>query len=216
MNNYFYFDIETIPTQDPNAADRLAEKITAPSNYKDEEKIAAYIQEKAQEAVGKTSFDGFEGHACAIAWDCGDDDRVVSVRDIADERDAIAEFFDALNGYHSQTLVGHNIAGFDIPFLTRRALVLGVRLPQQWPRNIKPWSDKVHDTMVMAGGREYVSLDTMCRALGIPGKDGFDGSQVAAAWAAGEHDKIAEYCADDVSRVRDIHQRFIAIDWCAA
>ena len=53
----------------------------------------------------------------------------------------------------------------------------------------------------------------MCRALGSPGKDGFDGSQIAGAWAAGEFDKIAEYCRDDVDRVKAIHSRFMEIGW---
>lgn len=216
MNNYLYFDIETIPTQDPDAAARLAEGITAPANYKDEEKIAAYIAEKAGEAVGKTSFDGLEGHVCAISWDNGDISCVSCAETVVDEARLIDQFFAAFDPYHSQTLVGHNIAGFDIPFLTRRALVLGVKLPAQWPKNVKPWSDKIHDTMQMLGGKDYTSLDKLCRALGIPGKDGFDGSQVAAAWAAGEFDRISEYCADDVAKVRAVHRRMIEIGLASA
>ena len=215
MNNYLYFDIETIPTQDPDAAARLAEGISAPANYKDEEKIAAYIAEKAGEAVGKTSFDGLEGHVCAIAWQAGPP-MGRCIEDLADEAKLIDSFFSVFDPYHSQTLVGHNIAGFDIPFLTRRALVLGVKLPPQWPKNIKPWSDKVHDTMQMLGGKDYTSLDKLCRALGIPGKDGFDGSQVAAAWAAGEFDRISEYCADDVAKVKAVHKRMIEIGLASA
>jgi predicted PolB exonuclease-like 3'-5' exonuclease len=49
--------------------------------------------------------------------------------------------------------------------------------------------------------------------MGIKGKDGFDGSMVADAWRNGEHGKIAEYCQDDVMRVREIHKRFMAVDW---
>jgi predicted PolB exonuclease-like 3'-5' exonuclease len=60
-----------------------------------------------------------------------------------------------------------------------------------------------------AGGTNRISMDELCQILGIQGKDGFDGSQVAAAWSAGEHDKIAEYCRDDVYRTREIHKRFL-------
>ena len=66
---------------------------------------------------------------------------------------------------------------------------------------------------MFAGGRDTVSMDNLCDILGIPGKDGFDGSMVAEAWANGEHAKIAEYCADDVRRTREIHKRFLAVGW---
>ena len=68
--------------------------------------------------------------------------------------------------------------------------------------------------MIMwAGGGKTVALDELCDIMGIKGKDGFDGSMVADAWRNGEHAKIAEYCKDDVMRVREIHKRFMAVDW---
>jgi len=63
------------------------------------------------------------------------------------------------------------------------------------------------------GARDTISLGNRCKALGIPGKDGFDGSMVADAWLAGEHDTIAEYCRDDVERVRQIHNRFVSVGY---
>ena len=71
------------------------------------------------------------------------------------------------------------------------------------------------DTMTAwAGARGTISLDNLCAALGIPGKgDGFDGSQVAQAWADGRHDEIAQYCRDDVQRVRAVWQKFQDAGW---
>jgi hypothetical protein len=36
---------------------------------------------------------------------------------------------------------------------------------------------------------------------------------VAAAWANGEHEKIAAYCRDDVETVRAIYQRFEVVGY---
>ncbi len=55
--------------------------------------------------------------------------------------------------------------------------------------------------------KERISLDNLCQALGIKGKDGFDGSMVYDTWAAGEHERIKTYQADDVDKVAAAHKR---------
>jgi len=125
----------------------------------------------------------------------------------------LQSFFSSLT---ETTFVGHNIIGFDIPFLTKRALVLGVKLPPEhiWPRNLKPWDTKVFDTMTAFGnGKEFISLDNLARNLGIKGKGATTGKQVHYMWQQGLHNEIAEYCADDVRIVREIHERFLSVGW---
>ncbi len=60
-----------------------------------------------------------------------------------------------------------------------------------------------------AGAKGTISLDNLCKALGIEGKKGFDGSMVAEAWKNGEFDKVTEYCRDDVVRVREAYKRML-------
>jgi DNA polymerase elongation subunit (family B) len=214
---FVYFDLETIPCQDPEYLSVLQRKVTAPGNIKKPESIKKWLDENredaAKEALAKTSFDGGRGHVCTIAW--AKNDSPIAVRHaktIADERAVIEDFFADLDPYHSETLVGHNITGFDLGFLRKRAIALGITMPtaQSMPRDPKPWDKTVFDTMsAWAGGTNRVSMNDLCDILGIEGKDGFDGSQVAGAWAAGEHDKISEYCRDDVYRTREIHKRFV-------
>jgi DNA polymerase elongation subunit (family B) len=214
---FVYFDLETIPCQDPDYLSVLERKVKAPGNIKKPESIQKWLDENrkeaATEALSKTSFDGGRGHICTIAW--AKNDSPIAVRHaktIADERLIIEDFFADLDPYHSETLVGHNITGFDIGFLRKRAIALGITMPspQSIPRDPKPWDKAVFDTMsAWAGGTNRISMNELCDILGIQGKDEFDGSQVAGAWAAGEHDKIAEYCRDDVWRTREIHKRFI-------
>lgn len=215
--SFVYFDIETLPCQSAAYLDKLRETVKPPATHKKAETIAAWLEENresaAAEAMSKTSFDGGRGHVCTIAWAINDGaPQVMHAATLEQEAAVIAAFFGALDPYHSQTLVGHNIARFDMKFLRQRAIVLGIPLPGRttFPRDPKPWDKSFFDTMsAWAGGTDTVSLDNLCGILGIPGKDGFDGSQVAAAWAAGEHDRISEYCVDDVYRTRAIHQRFL-------
>ena len=214
---FVYFDIETIPCQNPDYLAELQAEVTAPAQFKKPESIEAWLAENretaALESLAKTSFDGGRGHVCTIAWAKNDSGiEVRHAKTVADERAVISDFFADLDSYHSETLVGHNITGFDLLFLKKRAVVLGITMPGRtsFPRDPKPWDKTVQDTMGMwAGGTNRVSMDNLCRILGIVGKDGFDGSMVAEAWANGEHDKIAEYCQDDVHRTREIHKRFL-------
>lgn len=214
---FVYFDIETIPCQSDDYLETLKRKVTAPATYKKPESIEKWLSENreqaAMDAMSKTSFDGGRGHVCTISWAKNDSGiEIRHAKTIADERSVISDFFADLDPYHSETLVGHNITGFDLGFLKKRAVVLGITMPQRssFPRDPKPWDKSVQDTMPMwAGGTGKISMDNLCDILGIKGKDGFDGSMVADAWARGDHGTIAEYCKDDVWRTREVHQRFL-------
>lgn len=206
---YTYFDVETIPDQSEGALERAKESVKVPANYKNPDTIAAYIEENAQEAWERTALDGWKGHVACIVVN----DREYEISDIKDEKFMLQSFFSSLV---ESTFVGHNIIGFDIPFLTKRALVLGVKLPPEhiWPRSLKPWDNKVFDTMTQLGsGKEFISLDNLARNLGIKGKGNTTGKQVHYMWQNGLYDEIAEYCADDVRIVREIHERFLACNW---
>ena len=218
MENFVYFDLETIPSQSPQYFQRVRGKIKPPGNIKKAESIETWMAENADQAafdeISKSSFDGGRGHICTIAWAKNDGEiKCFHAATLAEEKPLIAAFFNDLDPYHSQTLVGHNIIGFDIGFLRKRAIALGVKLPAPttFPRDPKPWDKKIQDTMVMwAGSGNRVSMDDLCDILGIPGKGDFNGSMVADAWLNGQHSTIAEYCADDINRTREIHKRFMA------
>jgi predicted PolB exonuclease-like 3'-5' exonuclease len=195
--------------------------VKPPASIKKAESIEKWFAESAdkaaEEAFGKSSFDGGRGHICTIAWAKNDGEiKCFHAATLEDEKPLLAAFFNDLDPYHSEILVGHNIIGFDIGFLRKRAVALGVKFPgpATFPRDPKPWDKKINDTMVMwAGSGNRVALDDLCDILGVKGKDGFDGSMVAEAWTNGQHEKIAEYCRDDVMRVREIHKRFMEVNW---
>ena len=219
MDHVLYLDIETIPSQSPELAERIRAGIKPPGSIKKPESIATWMEENADaavaEALAKTSFDPATGHICTIGYAIDNGDPVALHAATVDGEAAILEgFFAAIRPYHRYVIVGHNVGGFDLRFILCRAVVLGITVPPALPRDPKPWDKGVFDTMTAwAGARGSIGMDRLCEALGLPGKDGFDGSMVAAAWAAGEHDRIATYCADDVAKTRAVHRRFVAVGW---
>jgi len=218
MAEYLYLDIETLPTSDPEVVADIEKSITPPGNISKPETIAAWVAEKkpplVTEAVAKTGLNGALGSICCIAWAWNDKD--IQCRFAVDgERECLDIALRHINderpeGYQRPVIVGHFVAGFDIRFIWQRCFVLGVRPPASIPRDPKPWSDEVHDTMTMwAGARDSISLDNLCKALGLPGKGNITGADVARLWAAGEDQAVAEYCMADVERVRAVHRKML-------
>lgn len=207
--SWTYFDIETLPDQRPGARERAASSVKVPGNYKNPDAIAKYIEENAEEAYLKTALDGWKGHVICI---CTQEDRFLAKK-VEDEPKVIEKFFSSLRA--DSQLVGHGIINFDIKFITRRALVLGVKLPSDylWPRNLKPWDSRVFDTMQALGDSGYVSLQSLAESLGIEGKSNHGGA-IYQMWQDGLFDEIADYCQNsDVRIVREIHQRLMKAGW---
>lgn len=217
---YLYLDLETLPTVDPDIIADIAAGITPPGSMSKPETIAKWEAETkpglVDEAVGKTALTGALGRIAVIGWAWNEDGVHTAIFD-PPGGETREHFQAALNAIEAsapndfgKTVVGHNVSNFDIRFLWQRAMVLGVRMPVWMPRDPKPWSREVHDTMVMwSGSRDWISLDKLCRAMSIPGKGDMSGSDVAAAWLRGEFDRVAEYCAQDVERVRSVHRKML-------
>jgi len=148
--------------------------------------------------------------------------RVWSLGDLAaGEDELVRRFFDGIDKY-SPDLVSWNGSGFDLPVLTYRALLHGVSADRFWETGDEDpafrynnYLSRYHwrhtDLMdVLSGyhGRYRVSLSNMACLLGLPGKLGFDGSQVWDAWQAGDLLGIRRYCEIDVLNTWLIYLRF--------
>lgn len=219
-------DIETIGTEDPAVIADIAAGILPPGNISKAETIAAWESEKkpalVTEAVLKTSFDASMGRIVCIGMALNDQKAFADCS--PHEADVLNNAFHfiqlaATNHYKSGTsrdtqivFVGHNISGFDLRFLWQRAVINGIQPPACLLKAMKakPWDSMIADTMLMwSPERERrISLDMLCKALGVPTSKGdMDGSKVWAAFKAGELDKIAAYCAADVEATRQCYRR---------
>jgi hypothetical protein len=169
--------------------------------------------EKAEEigdaAWRKTSFDATRGQICCIGFAL-DDGPTISYE--GSERSVLGSFYshltDAFDPRRRPYFIGHNHVAFDLPFLFRRSVILGIEPPKWIPSIPKAWDESVFDTMVQwAGHGNRISMDDLCQALSIPVKDGMDGSMVCDAYMQGRILEIAEYCRQDVERTRAIYRR---------
>ena len=220
---HLYIDIETLPTTDASVIDAIAAKITAPANYKKAESIAEWEREnKAQltkEAVAKTSFDGLYGRICCVCYAIDDGDIYSTYGD--DEKMLLEDFYSHVYDLSTKlihggvvdmpmTVVGHNVAGFDLPFLKHRSIIHGVVPPAPILKamSARSWDSCIADTMLMwsIDREKRVGMDRLCLALGIPGKGDFNGSMVADTWPT-DPLKVVEYCKGDVARTRALHKR---------
>ena len=103
---------------------------------------------------------------------------------------------------------------FDFPFLSRRMLINGIRLPSLL--NIagkKPWEIAHLDTMELwkfGDYKNYTSLELLTYIFDIPTpKDDIDGSQVARVfYEEGDIDRIITYCEKDVIATIQLMLRF--------
>ena len=214
--SYLFLDIETIGSQSEAVRDRISKTITPPGSMKKQETIDTWYKEKfpavVDEAVAKTSFDGGKGHVVCIGF-AGDegDGETYSADTLLQEQYMLESFAFVLREFELPPIIVGHYVEFDIRFLWQRAICLGVKLPSWFPKDPKPWSNEVYDTMFKwCGAKGSIKLDELCFNLGIEGKGDVDGSMVAQMWLDGKHDEIASYCLDDVHKVRAIHQKMAA------
>lgn len=219
-----YLDIETLPCSDPAYIAEVADSITAPAQYKKPESIAEWMKENKEqavkEAVAKTSFDGLYGSIACICY-AFDDGEVWSVDARDGEPEMLETFYshvfketmiDRHNGVAclNTTVCGHNVAGFDLPFLKHRSIILNVKPTTVIAKAMKakPWDDCIADTLLMWSSDPHKrgSMDRLCKAFGIAGKGDFNGSMVADTWPT-EPSKVIEYCMADVERTRQLYKR---------
>lgn len=130
-----------------------------------------------------------------------------------DEKKLLQEFSALLNEHFNRKehlLCAHNGKEFDFPFLCRRLLINGLKLPKAL--NIagkKPWEVNHLDTMELwkfGDYKNYTSLNLLANVFNIPTpKDDIDGSDVARVyWEDKDIDRIATYCQKDVITVAQL------------
>jgi predicted PolB exonuclease-like 3'-5' exonuclease len=133
------------------------------------------------------------------------------------EHELVAEFLDLIEQIRPR-LVTFNGRCFDIPVLKYRALKYGLSAPwlcqgqSKWEnygqRFSVVWHCDLMDALSEFGASKAAKLSEVCALLGSPGKQGMDGSQVAAAIEAGQIDKVRAYCNADVNSTYQVFLRY--------
>ncbi|MCC6385192.1 MAG: 3'-5' exonuclease [Bacteroidia bacterium] len=130
-----------------------------------------------------------------------------------DEKRLLNDFAGLVNHHFSKPshqLCAHNGKEFDFPFLARRMLINGVKLPSILnTAGKKPWEVAHLDTMDIwrfGDYKSYTPVNLLAHVFGIPSpKDDIDGSMVwFVYWKEKNLNRIVEYCRKDTTTVAQV------------
>jgi predicted PolB exonuclease-like 3'-5' exonuclease len=133
-----------------------------------------------------------------------------------DERDLLSSFVNFMSQVFFKApgikLVGHNIKGFDLPYIIKKSIIYGIDLPRQLHlHKMKPWENCLIDTYEVwkAGGWSSAALAHICLLLGIKNpKDDMNAGEVGAAFYAGQIEEIKNYCEEDIEAAGSLMLKF--------
>jgi len=204
-SDLLYFDVETAPMV--GAADWI-EPGDAPANYKDAEKIAAYIAAAQVKELEKAALDLDLCRVVAIGWALNDDP-VQAVVNLP-EQDMLTAFWSDVRE-PGRAVVGFNCLGFDLPVLVRRSQYLGVSMP--YLNIAKHRHPGILDVMQMLSFDGLVrarSQSFYCKRFGITGgavADTVTGADIGRLVEAGEWEKVRLHVESDVAKTRALYRR---------
>ena len=214
-----FFDIETVPIKyDFKDLDERGQQLWS--------KKTRFIQERenlnAEEVYEKAGIYAEFGKVVCISLGFilqKDGETQIRLKSIANEEEQVLlqEFIDLLNSYYTAPdflFCAHNGKEFDIPFLCRRILINGKKIPNIL--NVsgkKPWEIKHLDTMELwkfGDFKNYTSLDLLSYVFNIPTpKNDMDGSQVAKVFYEDKDlDRIIHYCEKDVVATIQLFRKY--------
>jgi uncharacterized protein YprB with RNaseH-like and TPR domain len=216
LNGVMFFDIETEPSRE--MLESFMPEFSAPSNYKDPEKIQRYITEKKEGFAETAPLDLDFARIKAIGIATGND---VPAGHVADETESWSEE-GLLNWFWQcardvQVFAGYNIVGFDIPIIMRRSFALGIR-PTRPLFGLKPWDKLTLDLMRAfyhdgyGPGVKYRGLKWICQAYEIETEwdvDEVDGSMVQQLTS----EELRAYVVSDVAKTRALAVKMYGHYW---
>ena len=215
INNVLFLDIETVPCS-PNFEDldisfqnlwaektawQRKEEYTPDVFYKLKAGVMAEFAKIICISVGYLFKNKGENHFRIKSF-YGDD-----------EKQIITDFNELLNTQFNKKqhqLCAHNGKEFDFPFIARRTLINGLKLPALLDiAGKKPWEVNHLDTMELwkfGDYKHYTSIKLLAALFNIPTpKDDIDGSQVAGVyWNDKNLERIKRYCQKDTLTVAQL------------
>jgi predicted PolB exonuclease-like 3'-5' exonuclease len=217
--------------------------IRAPSNWVDEEKIAANIEKQQRAAIQAHTTAVLEqavkwqetlakleakwqaeiascalhadlGRFVAVGWMFADDPkpRVITCKNETDEKFALEQFWRDYTTATNPQLVTYNGLSFDLPYLMRRSLFLGIRYPSlNLDRYRTPHLDLMQH-LSFNGVLTRRSLKFYLNRFNIPNEDSTTGKEIGAMVKAGDWAGVSAHCAADVIGTKQLAQRLGLIE----
>jgi len=215
IKNILFLDIETVPCSQnfkdldvtfqtlwaEKTAWQRKEEYTPAEFYKLKAGVMAEFAKIICISVGYLFIDNGENHFRIKSF-YGDD-----------EKQIITDFNELLNTQFNKKqhqLCAHNGKEFDFPFIARRTLINGLKLPALLDiASKKPWEVNHLDTMELwkfGDYKHYTSIKLLAALFNIPTpKDDIDGSQLAGVyWNDKDIERIKKYCQKDTLTVAQL------------
>jgi predicted PolB exonuclease-like 3'-5' exonuclease len=201
-------DIETVGID--GAAD-LAEPVTAPANWKDPVKIAAYVAEKQAEQTSRAALYPWTARIVAVGIIDGDQvEHVLTAADEAEEAALLRQVWQLALDHKEglvASIIGYNHLAYDLPVLLARSALLGVKAP---PVSLDKYRTPCVDLMLRLtwnGAIQARSLKWFARRFGLPVDDTISGSDIAGLYAAGDWTGIKSHVLSDIRLTRALAER---------
>lgn len=209
-----FFDIETVVN--PDTIDLMPDP-KAPGNLKDPDKIAQAVEEKKREMIENAALDADYGRIVSIGMMWGDKKEVVFInKDVypdyggAKTESEMLDLFWTVYMKCNGTCVGYNILGFDLPYLLRRSLALGVK-PSLTPILARYRTEPVTDLMMILynwGSDKYKGLKQVARLYGLQNEyEEMDGSKVKDLIV----EDLIRYQMSDIRLVKQLYDKMNGI-----
>ena len=202
----YALDIETIPNPDTF---HLMPEVEAKKNLKDPAKIAADIADKKAAQHDKAALDPLTGRVCAIAYVGLIDGKEVEHVDVIDAATDEAETIITQSamkmlGKPESRIITWNGIGFDLPYIYKRAMVLGINPANFDAPPLTAWTkrysnERHYDLMQIWGAwKDMIKLDTVAGLVLGDKKIEIDFATFAALIETQEgRAKLGEYCLQD-------------------
>lgn len=216
VENILFLDIETVPVV--NEYEELPGRLKEQWD-KQAQKIAQNENDTPSGLFSKAGlYSEFGKIVCiSVGFISNNELRIKSFYDHEEYR-LLESFSEMLTNYFTGSenyLCAHNGKEFDFPFIARRMLINGLKLPDILNTAIlKPWQVRFIDTMELwkfGNYRKYTSLDLLSAIFDIPTpKDDIDGSEVATVYYDKDDlERIKDYCQKDVIATVQVYLRFL-------
>ena len=219
IENILFLDIETVP--------QYATFDDVPERFKEFwDKKSSYFREEEQSASDVYQRAGiYSEFGKIICISVGiainkNNQRSFRLKSFFGDNEEILlkEFAEMLKKYHTSNvdlqLCAHNGKEFDFPYIARRMLIHGIKIPKILDvAGKKPWEVMFLDTMELwkfGDYKNYTSLNLLTHIFNIPTpKDDIDGSMVADVYYK-EQDiqRIVKYCEKDVLAVAQLFLKY--------
>jgi predicted PolB exonuclease-like 3'-5' exonuclease len=212
VRRYVVLDLETVPDEE------LVSAVDAEPSRPYADKVGRLLAARRAQSGGRSDFLPLPYHRpVAACWmEATERDGALLLEAAGhwtDRRGREATFLERMwERLHGRTLVSFHGRGFDVPVLELRSLKLGLSVPSWFGSGRQSDDDEHHDLFELLQSKgvqaPWASLDLYAKLVGLPGKDGVAGKDVALLYAQDALDQISGYCMTDVVQTWLLYLRY--------